>query len=84
MLEKINFVYFIISFCIGIAYVYCVTPKPEIVYKFPSPTNLEKIIYKDNSNSCYKYNVENINCDDVENKDTIKSQPVMESFKNNK
>jgi len=81
MLDQIRIVYFVIAFSVGIAYVYATSPKPQVVMKFPSPTNIDKVMYKDNSDSCYKYNVEEVKCDDVEDSSKIKSQPVMESFK---
>ena len=82
MLDQIKPVYFIVAFSIGILYVYVTSPKPQVVMKFPSPTNHNEIMYKDNSDSCYKYNVEKLHCDDVEDQSKIKSQPVMETFKN--
>jgi hypothetical protein len=76
MLEKINLFYFVVSFCVGIMVVYCTHPKTEIVYKFPSPTNVKNTKYKDNADSCYKYEYEEVVC----SKDAI-PQPIIEDFK---
>ena len=71
--------YFIISFAIGILYVYLVQPKKEVVYRFPNPNNLDKLVYTDKNDNCYKYEVEEKNCTEVNKKD-IKTQPIVENF----
>jgi hypothetical protein len=74
---------FIISFGLGMLYVYLVQPKKEVVYRFPNPNNLNKLVYTDKNENCYKYNVQEKNCSELE-KDNIKSQPVIEDFKKKK
>ena len=81
MFEKLNLPYFIISFCVGIFFVYAMTPKKNLVYKFPSPDNQE-LIYQDKSESCYKYHSNEIECPKDESK--IEHQPVIEDFINHK
>ena len=44
--NKLDFRYFIVSFAIGILYVYMYQPEKKIVYKFQNPNNLDTI-YKD-------------------------------------
>lgn len=61
---KFNFIAFIIAFAIGILYVYISTPKPKIVIKYPTPYNSNKIVYKNDNDICYKYQVEEIKCTD--------------------
>ena len=78
MFDKLNITCLVISFAIGMLYVYITTPNPEVVLKFPSPHNTGKITYKDNSDNCYKYVHEKVNCDSSSN---IKPQPVTENFK---
>ena len=79
--EYIKLNYFLISFCIGILYVYLVQPSKEIVYRFPNPNNTS-LIYKDKNDNCYKYKIEERNCNEL-NKNQIKSQPIVEDFKKN-
>lgn len=74
---------FIISFAIGILYVYLVQPKKEVVYRFPNPNNINKLVYTDKNETCYKYDVEEKNCNEL-SKSEIKSQPIVEDFKKNK
>jgi len=79
MLEKyFNFQYFIISFALGMLFVYMYKPKTEIIFKFPNPNNVDKIIYNDKNDTCYKYNFEEKDCKDVDSK--IKEHPIYEEF----
>lgn len=75
MFERINFTYFIISFCLGIFVVYTTKQPVQVVHKFPSPTNLATK-YRDNTNSCYKYEYEEVQCDGNQ-----LPQPIIEDFK---
>ena len=78
MFEKINVIYFTISFCVGIFCVYVMTPKKSIVYKFPSPDNIETE-YQDKSESCYKYHSNEIEC--PKDDSLVEPQPIIEDFK---
>jgi hypothetical protein len=69
-----------LSFAIGMFLVYIVAPPPEIVLKFPSPYNAEKVLYRDKSNTCYRYHSEKVSC----TSGNVKPQPIMEDFKNKK
>ena len=53
---------FLISLCIGLFYVYLSTDKPEIIIKYPSPYNTDKIVYTDKAGMCYKYAIEKVLC----------------------
>lgn len=77
MFGKLNLFALIISFCVGILYVYVSSPPPNIVMKFPSPYNAGKVVYTNKLNECYKYKSNKVNCDDHTN---IESQPVLENF----
>lgn len=74
MLEKINLHYFLISFCVGLFFVYAIKPKSIVVHKFPSPNNIQQE-YRDNSNNCYKFDYEEVACTN----DAV-PQPIMEAF----
>ncbi len=53
------------------------TPKRELVNKFPSPDNTE-LIYSDKSESCYKYKAIEVDCE--KQKQPPLPQPVIEDF----
>jgi hypothetical protein len=48
---KINIELLLISIIIGICIIYVLAPKPEIILKMPTESN----IYIDTNNVCYKY-----------------------------
>lgn len=77
MFGKLNLFAIIVSFCIGILYVYISTPPPNVVMKFPSPYNAGQVIYRNKAEECYKYDVEEVDCSSADN---VKSQPVTENF----
>ena len=71
---KLNWVAFLIAFACGITYVYFVVPPPKIVIKYPNPYNVDKVVYQDDTKSCYKYSADKIEC--PANKNEITEQPV--------
>lgn len=79
---SINPYYFFISFAIGMLFVYCLSPQPQVVMKFPTPYNAGKITYKDKSDTCYVFDAVKEEC--PLDKSKIKSQPIMEDFKQKK
>jgi hypothetical protein len=60
---KLNIPIFIIAFAIGILFVYLSAPKQKIIIKYPTPYNAEKIVYRNENDICYKYKIEEVNCD---------------------
>lgn len=79
MLKNIKLSVFLISFAIGLFFVYILTPPPNVVLKFPSPYNAGKITYRDKSDACYVYKAEQVSC--PTDKALIKPQPLFEDFK---
>ena len=61
---KFNYLAFIFAFGVGILYVYLSAPKPKIIIKYPTPYNVNKVVYKNDNDICYKYNAEEITCND--------------------
>jgi hypothetical protein len=76
LFKKIQPLYFFLAFAIGLLLCYVTNPKPEVIVKFPSPYNAGQIIYKDKSDSCYKYNASKVSC--PTDKSLIKAQPLQE------
>jgi hypothetical protein len=62
MTDYINLKYFVISFALGLLVVYAMAPPNRIVYKFPSPDNADSVIYKNESDSCYRYEAKETSC----------------------
>jgi len=46
----------------------------EVIYKYPHPTTVDALVYKDPNGACYRYKVEQVNCDKNERK--LKEYPL--------
>jgi hypothetical protein len=53
---------FIISLAIGMFFVYISSPEPQILYIYPTPDNVDKILYKDKTDTCYKFTAKEVKC----------------------
>lgn len=69
---RMNWYSFFIAFALGIFYVYISSPKPRIIIKYPTPYNVNKTLYKTDEGICYKYQAEEVKCDN-----TTIPQPIM-------
>ena len=80
MSAKAKFVFqpisFIVAFAIGILYVYMMAPKPKVIYKYPTPYNVQSTTYKDLSGECFKYTATKVDCKSVDSK-TLIDQPIQ-------
>lgn len=59
---------FFIAFGIGLFITYITTPPRKVVIKWPTPENAGKIIYKDQTENCYKYEANEVQCPDDKSK----------------
>lgn len=82
LFDKIHPLYFFLAFAVGLLMCYVTNPKPQVVVKFPSPFNAGKITYKDNNNTCYRYQASKVSC--PVDKNLIKPQPIQEDFTSKK
>ncbi len=74
MLRHIKLSYLAIGIIIGIIGVYFIKPTQNIIYKYPTPENAGKIIYKDKNGICYKYSSKEVDCD--KNVARLKNYPL--------
>lgn len=72
--DKLNPLAFFAAFAIGLLVCYISTPKPQIVVKFPSPSNAGMIQYKNDDYGCFKFEAEKVAC--PLDKSLIKAQPI--------
>ena len=77
MFEYLNLPSLIISFALGMLYVYAVQPGYEVVYKFPNKYNVKNTVYHDTNHQCFKYDMVEVDCDSTEK--TVE-QPVVEAM----
>jgi len=73
--EYFDPLYFLIAFAIGMLIVYISTPVPEIIFKYPTPANVGKVVYQDDSENCYQYLAKEVKCPD--NKKEINVIPIQ-------
>ena len=46
---------FIISFAIGLFFIYILGPEEKPIYIYPSPTNYTSVLYQDKADECFQY-----------------------------
>ena len=76
--DKINPFFFFLAFAIGLFMSYILAPKKEIIIKFPTPENSDKVTYKDSDDNCFKIKATKTECPKDQNK--IKDQPIQEDY----
>jgi hypothetical protein len=53
---------FLISFAIGLLFIYLMGPEMKTIYIYPSPENVDKILFKDKADNCFNFKEENVEC----------------------
>lgn len=64
----INLNVFLISFSIGILLVYLQSPKKQVIYVYPHLDNIDKVQYRDKSNTCFNVETHSIDCNKEQKK----------------
>ena len=77
LLNYISIPAFIISFAIGLFFVYVLGPNMKKVLIFPSPENVDKVLFKDNADSCFYFKPVEVSCPSDESK--ITNTPIQAS-----
>jgi hypothetical protein len=62
LFKYISLPVFIISFAIGLLFVYILGPEQKKIYIFPTPENVEKLLFKDKANNCFHFEEETVDC----------------------
>ena len=74
MLNHIRIVPLLAGMVIGIIAFLFVKPQQNVVYKYPTPDNAGKTVYKDKNGVCYQYKVTPVDCD--KNESRLKEFPL--------
>jgi hypothetical protein len=75
LLNYISIRIFLISFALGLFFVYILGPETKTIYVYPTPENVDKILFKDKSDSCFKFVEEVVEC--PKNKKLITTIPIQ-------
>ena len=62
LLNYISLPVFFISFAIGLFFVYIFGPENKTIFIYPSPENVDKILFKDKANNCFYFEEEIVEC----------------------
>ena len=65
MLKYINIKVIIISFIIGLIYIYISDDYKKIIYMYPTPDNVDTLQYKDKTDHCFQFSAKLVNCDNT-------------------
>jgi hypothetical protein len=75
LLNYISLPVFLISFAVGIFFVYILGPEMKTVYIYPSPENVEKVLFKDNADNCFYFKPVEVKC--PKDKSLISAVPIQ-------
>jgi hypothetical protein len=75
ILNYISLPVFLVSFAIGIFFIYILGPEMKKIYIYPSPENVGKVLFKDKADNCFYFDQEEVDC--PKNEFLISSIPVQ-------
>ena len=62
ILNYISIPVFLISFAIGLFFVYILGPEMKTIYIYPTPENVNKILFRDKASNCFKFEEQVVDC----------------------
>jgi hypothetical protein len=62
ILNYISIPTFLVSFAIGLFFIYILGPEMKTIYIYPSPENVDKILFKDKAGTCFYFDEKTIAC----------------------
>jgi hypothetical protein len=75
ILDNISLPIFLISFAIGILFVYILGPDMKVVHVYPTQENVDRILFKDHADNCFQFKQTVVECPEDESK--ISSIPIQ-------
>jgi hypothetical protein len=68
ILDYISIPIFLLSFAIGLFLTYILGPEMKTIYIYPSPENVDKILFKDKADNCFYFDERIVDCPTDESK----------------
>ncbi len=53
---------FLVSFAIGLFFIYVLGPEMKKIYIYPSPETVDKVLFKDKADNCFYFEEEIVEC----------------------
>ena len=75
ILNYISIPIFLISFTIGLFFVYILGPEMKTIFVYPSPETVDKVLFKDKADNCFYFEEKNVDCPSDESK--ISNTPIQ-------
>jgi len=60
--KYLNIKLFIVSLSVGLLYIYLSEEYKKVILIYPTPDNINKYLYKDKADSCFKYELSKVTC----------------------
>ena len=75
ILNYISLPVFLVSFAVGIFFIYILGPEMKKIYIYPSPENVNNFLFKDKADNCFCFDQEEVKCPNDET--MISSIPIQ-------
>lgn len=78
MIDHFEFLPFLTGFMVGVVGILFWKEKPKVIVKYPHPSNVQNLIYRDPNGACYKYTSKEVDCD--KNEATLAPYPLQDGL----
>jgi len=75
ILNYISIPIFLVSFAIGLFFIYVLGPEIKTVYIYPTPESIDKVLFKDKAENCFYFQEEAVEC--PKNETLISKIPIQ-------
>ena len=62
MFKYISIPVLLISLSIGILYVYLTKPEQTYIFVYPTPDNVDELLYRDHTDKCFSFEATEVEC----------------------